>query len=77
MTTIEAPPPALPEPDPPQRRSGFYLSPWVAAVLGGLVLLAIGFVIDGLSTTATTASAAPSSGAATAEVTQGSDSSSC
>ena len=45
MTTIEAPPPALPEPDPPQRRSGFYLSPWVAAVLGGLVLLAIGFVI--------------------------------
>jgi putative membrane protein len=45
MTTIETPPPAAPEPDPPTRRSGFYVSPWVLAVLGGLVLLAIGFAV--------------------------------
>jgi putative membrane protein len=44
MTAIESPPPASPEPAAP-RRSGFYVSPWVLAVLGGLVLLGIGFVI--------------------------------
>jgi len=43
MTTIETPPPASPEPAPPPRRSGFYVSPWILAVLGGLVLLAVGF----------------------------------
>jgi putative membrane protein len=48
MTTIETPPPASPEPPPPERR-GFYLSPWVLAVLGGLVLLVIGFVIGRIS----------------------------
>jgi putative membrane protein len=45
MTTIETPPPAAPEPAPRERRSGFYVYPWVLAVLGGLVLLAIGFVL--------------------------------
>jgi putative membrane protein len=45
MTTIETPPPAAPEPAPRQRHSGFYVSPWVLAVLGGLVLLAVGFVL--------------------------------
>ena len=45
MTTIETPPPAAPEPGPRERRSGFYVSPWVLAVLGGLVLLAVGFVL--------------------------------
>jgi putative membrane protein len=45
MTTTETPPPASPEPAAPPRRSGFYVSPWVLAVLGGLVLLGIGFVI--------------------------------
>ncbi len=45
MTTIETPPPAAPEPAPRERRSGFYVSPWVLAVLGGLVLLVVGFVI--------------------------------
>src|SRR3954447_24206042 len=45
MTTIETPPPAAPEPTPRERRSGFYVSPWVLAVLGGLVLLAVGFVL--------------------------------
>ncbi len=48
MTTIETPPTASPEPVPPTRRSGFYLSPWVLAVLGGLVLLGIGFAIGRL-----------------------------
>lgn len=45
MTTIETPPPGSPEPAPPGRRSGFYVAPWVLAVLGGLALLAAGFVI--------------------------------
>jgi putative membrane protein len=45
MTTIETPPPAAPAPAPPPRRSGFYVAPWVLAVLGGLVLLGIGFVL--------------------------------
>jgi putative membrane protein len=45
MTTIETPPPAAPEPAPRERHSGFYVSPWVLAVLGGLVLLAVGFVL--------------------------------
>ena len=45
MTTIETPPPASPEPAPPPRRSGFYVAPWLLAVLGGLVLLVVGFVI--------------------------------
>ena len=45
MTTIETPPPASPEPAPPTRRNGFYVSPWVFAVVGGLVLLAVGFVV--------------------------------
>ncbi len=45
MTTIETPPPAAPEPAPTERRSGFYVAPWVLAVLGGLVLLAAGFVV--------------------------------
>jgi putative membrane protein len=44
MTTIETPPPAAPEPAPPPRhRSGFYVAPWILAVLGGLALLVIGF----------------------------------
>jgi putative membrane protein len=45
MTTIETPPPASPEPVPPPRRGGFYVAPWILAVLGGLVLLAVGFVL--------------------------------
>lgn len=45
MTTIETPPPAAPEPAAPEHRSGFYLSPWVVGVLGGLLLLVAGFVI--------------------------------
>ena len=45
MTTIETPPPAAPDPAHPKHRSGFYLSPWVFAVLGGLVLLAVGFFV--------------------------------
>ena len=45
MTTIETPPPASPEPAPPPRRSGFYVAPWLLAVLGGLMLLVVGFVI--------------------------------
>jgi putative membrane protein len=48
VTTTETPPPAPPEPPEPvphHRRSGFYLAPWVLMVLGGLVLLAVGFVI--------------------------------
>jgi putative membrane protein len=45
MTTIETPPPAAPEPAPTPRRSGFYVAPWILAVLGGLVLLVIGFVV--------------------------------
>jgi putative membrane protein len=45
MTTIETPPPASPEPAPHERRSGFYVAPWLMAVLGGLVLLAVGFVV--------------------------------
>ena len=49
MTTIETPPPASPEPAPPPRRSGFYLAPWILAVVGGLVLLAIGFGIGRVS----------------------------
>jgi len=48
MTTTETPPPATPEPAPPPRRSGFYLSPWVLAVVGGLVLLGIGFAVGRL-----------------------------
>ena len=43
MTTIDTPPPAAPAPRP--HRSGFYVSPWVLAVVGGLVLLAVGFVV--------------------------------
>jgi putative membrane protein len=39
MTTIDTPPPASP------RRSGFYVAPWVLAVVGGIVLLGIGFVV--------------------------------
>ena|SRR5690242_13589909 len=39
MTTIETPPPA------PPRRSGFYVAPWVLAVIGGIVLLGVGFVV--------------------------------
>jgi putative membrane protein len=39
MTTIDTPPPASP------RRSGFYVAPWVLAVIGGIVLLGIGFVV--------------------------------
>ena len=45
MTTIETPPPAAPEPVPERHRSGFYVAPWILAVLGGLVLLVVGFVI--------------------------------
>jgi putative membrane protein len=45
MTTIETPPPAAPEPAQPPRRSGFYVTPWVFAVLGGLALLVAGFVV--------------------------------
>lgn len=45
MTTIETPPPAAPEPAPAHRRSGFYVAPWILAVLGGLVLLVVGFVV--------------------------------
>jgi len=45
MTTIETPPPAAPEPAAPKHRSGFYVTPWVFAVLGGLALLVIGFVV--------------------------------
>jgi putative membrane protein len=41
MTTIDTPPPAAPSP----RRDGFYIAPWLLAVLGGLVLLGIGFVV--------------------------------
>jgi putative membrane protein len=48
MTTTVTPPPATPEPAPPARRHGFYVSPWVLAVLGGLVLLAIGFAVGRL-----------------------------
>ena len=48
MTTIETPPPASPEPAQPERRSGFYLAPWVLAVVGGLVLLGIGFAVGRL-----------------------------
>ena len=39
MTATQTSPPA------PPRRSGFYVAPWVLAVLGGLVLLAVGFVV--------------------------------
>jgi len=45
MTTIETPPPAAPEPASPKHRSGFYLSPWILGVLGGLLLLVVGFVV--------------------------------
>lgn len=45
MTTIETPPPTAPEPAAPKHRSGFYVTPWVFAVLGGLALLVIGFVV--------------------------------
>jgi putative membrane protein len=30
---------------PPPRRSGFYVAPWILAVVGGLVLLAAGFLV--------------------------------
>jgi putative membrane protein len=47
MTTIENPPPAstAPAPAPPPHRSGFYVAPWVLAVLGGIVILGVGFVL--------------------------------
>jgi putative membrane protein len=41
MTTTET----APEPAPPPHRSGFYVSAWLFAILGGLALLAAGFVI--------------------------------
>ena len=47
MTATETPPPSPPEPAP-SRRSGFYVSPWVLAVIGGLVLLGIGFAVGRL-----------------------------
>jgi putative membrane protein len=43
MATMDTASPAGPA--QPTRRDGFYISPWVLAVLGGLVLLGIGFVI--------------------------------
>lgn len=48
MTTVQTPPPAAPEPAPHQptpHRSGFYVAPWIFAVLGGILLLGVGFVI--------------------------------
>jgi putative membrane protein len=42
MSTIDTPPPGA---APTPRRNGFYVSPWVLAALGGLVLLGIGYVI--------------------------------
>ena len=37
---------ATPTPSPaPPRRSGFYVAPWVFAVVGGIVLLFVGFVV--------------------------------
>jgi putative membrane protein len=45
MTTVETPPPAAPAPGPQHPRRGFYVAPWILAVLGGLALLVIGFVL--------------------------------